>query len=63
MNKAFAVWAVSAALLQKKKEEACLQKEDELKTALENETESLFGTAAEYLTKALSAFEQGGGQK
>ena len=44
-------------VLQKKKEEACL------KTALENETESLFGTAAEYLTKALSAFEQGGGQK
>ena len=50
-------------VLQKKKEEACLQKEDELKTCALPISESLFGTAAEYLTKALSAFEQGGGQK
>ncbi len=48
------------AILQRKKEEACLRKEEELKATLNVEAENMFGTAADYLEKAQFAFNKNG---
>ena len=40
------------AILQNKKEEACRRKEEELKAAINDEAERMFGAAADYLAKA-----------